>query len=205
MSGLTPDTPATPVAGLAPMKRRCAAEPGCDGTPPPDDLACDRHPACAECDGRIMHDIRCRTARAERLAAHAAQSPQPVPEDLFVQAARVYVELFFHGSASRVTAGHLETSVRMWTSYLPLRAALELAYRAGLAAALPSPVAVVAEDVATCPRCGDPDPMNWHGQGEHCEFGREGYADWGAQGIDVVATYSRVVGEAARVGEDRTL
>lgn len=75
---MAPDGPArvapalallTAAAIPAPRKRRCAFEPGCDGTPLPADLACDRHPACAECGGRIMHEIACRTARAERLAA----------------------------------------------------------------------------------------------------------------------------------------
>lgn len=45
------------------------------------------------------------------------------------------------------------------------------------------------QDTATCPRCGELDPMNWHGEGEHCDFGRQGYADWQALGIDVVETY----------------
>lgn len=65
--------PTTAADTSGPTKRRCAYEPGCDGTPLPADLACDRHPACAECGGLIMHDIGCQTARAERLAALAAE------------------------------------------------------------------------------------------------------------------------------------
>lgn len=71
---------AAPQADEPTFKRRCAYEPGCDGTPLPFDLACDRHPACAECGGRIMHELSCRTARAERLAARAAEKAA-VPGD----------------------------------------------------------------------------------------------------------------------------
>lgn len=60
-----------------------------------------------------------------------------------------------------------------------------------------------AEAIRTCRRCSEPDPMLWHGDGEHCAHGRQVYADWAAQGVDVVATYrdaAPAVGPAATDG-----
>lgn len=63
------------------MTRRCTIS-GCSGVPSPFDLECDRHPACRECGGHGMHDLRCTVARAERLVADRdGKLRQPAEEE----------------------------------------------------------------------------------------------------------------------------